>query len=202
MMKRIAGKLWMFVSAFMVVSMAAIVGAQPVVYEIDAVHTSVGFKVRHLVSNTQGNFNEFEGTITFDTDDFTTAQVIGTIKSASINTNNEKRDTHLRGADFFETEKYPTLTFKSTKITKAGKDRYEVWGDLTMHGVTKNIKLDAEYTGMATDPMGIEKVGITVTGEINRMDFGITWSKTLDTGGLMVGNEVQLSLEIEANKKK
>ena len=201
-MKRVVIKSSMALMVSMSVWMAASVQAQQVTYVIDTGHSHVGFKVRHLVSNTRGNFKDFEGTITFDTEDFTTAKVTGTIQSASIDTDHEKRDKHLRSGDFFDTEKYPTISFKSTKIAKTGKDTYAVWGDMTMHGVTKSVKLDAEYTGMATDPWGNEKLGLTVSGEINRLDYGIKWSKTLDTGGLVVGNEVKLLLEIEANKKK
>lgn len=171
-------------------------------YEVDAAHTYVGFKIRHIVTKVKGEFNTFSGTLSFDPKDLATARITGEIDAASIDTNNEKRDKHLRSEDFFNVAKNPKITFKSTKVEAAGKDTFKVTGDLAMNGVTLPVTLDAEVTGFGTDPWGNQKMGATISGKINRKDFGIVWNKTLDAGGVMLGDEVELILELEANKKK
>jgi len=154
-------------------------------YEIDAVHSSIGFSVRHLlISNITGNFNDFSGKLLFDEKDMTNSSVDLTIKAASINTNNVDRDNHLRAADFFNIEKFPEITFKS--------------GTLTMHGVSKEISIPFEFIGKAKGPMGKQRLGFEGNTKLNRKDFGITWNKTLDEGGLAVGNEIKIQLNIEA----
>jgi len=167
-------------------------------YEIDAVHSSIGFSVRHLlISNITGNFNDFSGKLLFDEKDMTNSSVDLTIKAASINTNNVDRDNHLRAADFFNIEKFPEITFKSGKIEKA-EDNYVLIGTLTMHGVSKEISIPFEFIGKAKGPMGKQRLGFEGNTKLNRKDFGITWNKTLDEGGLAVGNEIKIQLNIEA----
>ena len=171
-------------------------------WEIDKAHSAVEFKIRHLVSKVTGRFGAFEGKLVGSLDDPTSFQVEGTIQAGSIDTNNAKRDAHLKNPDFFDVEKYPTITYKSTKVKKVGEDRYEVVGNLTMHGVTLPVTLTAEFGGVGTDPWGNTKLGLTVSGELDRKAFGLTYNATLDQGGLLLGDKVGLSLEIEANKKK
>lgn len=167
-------------------------------YEIDAVHSSIGFSVRHLlISNVTGNFNDFSGKIMFDEKDMTNSSVDLTIKAASINTNNVDRDNHLRASDFFDAEKFPEITFKSGKVEKA-EDNYVLVGTLTMHGVSKEISIPFEFIGKAKGPMGKQRLGFEGNTKLNRKDFGITWNKTLDEGGLAVGNEIKIQLNIEA----
>jgi polyisoprenoid-binding protein YceI len=125
-----------------------------------------------------------------------------TIQTASINTNKQKRDDHLKSPEFLNVEKYPTITFKSREIKKGNGEDFTIVGDLTINGVTKEVELDAEYGGRATDPMGNERTAFTAETEIDRKDYGITWNKTLDSGGLVVGDEVKIELEVEGIKKK
>lgn len=171
-------------------------------YTVDQSHSHVGFKVRHLVSKTAGEFRDFEGEFTFDPAHASASTVKLTAKSGSINTNNEKRDQHLKSGDFFDVEKFPTLTFESKKVTSTGKDKYNVEGNLTIHGVTKPATFAVEYTGAAKDPWGNNRVGFNATTKVNRKDFGIVWNKTLDTGGLMIGEDVEVALEVEGIEKK
>lgn len=171
---------------------------------IDGAHSHVGFKVRHMsVSWTRGEFGKVDGTITLDEKNLTKSSVDVTIDLGSVDTENAKRDEHLRSPDFFDTAQFPTMTFKSTKVSKAKNDAFTVTGDLTLHGVTKSVTLDVEG-GLTpvNDPWGNTKLGFTATTKIDRKDFGLTWSKTLDGGGLVVGDEVRIELEIELNQKK
>jgi len=169
-------------------------------YEIDVVHSSVGFSVRHLlISNVTGNFNDFSGKLLFDEQDITKSSVEMTIQSGSINTNNADRDNHLRAGDFFNAEKFPTITFKSSKIEQVD-GQYILHGSFTMHGVTKEIAVPFEFIGKAKGPMGKQRLGFEGSTKIDRKDFGISWNKTLDEGGLAVGNEVKVQLNIEAIK--
>ena len=167
-------------------------------YVIDASHSSVGFKVRHMmVSKVTGSFTGFEGTISFDEADPASASASATIQMASVDTSDEKRDGHLRNPDFFDVEQFPTMTFVSTGM-KADGDDWILTGDLTLHGVTKAVELELEYNGSIDDPWGNNRAGFSAEGEIDRREFGITWNNTLDKGGLAVGNDVEISLEIEA----
>jgi len=175
--------------------------AQAASYAIDASHSSVSFKVRHMmVSKVKGFFEDFEGTIEFDETNMKSAKVNAVIQMASVNTNDEKRDGHLRNEDFFDVAKYPTMTFTSTGVKQDGDD-WLLMGDLTMHGVTKPVTLELEYNGTVEDPWGNTRVGFSAEGEIDRTEFGIVYNSTLDKGGLAVGNEVEIMLEIEAIKK-
>lgn len=168
-------------------------------YKVDPSHTSVTFEIRHLFTTVRGNFRKFEGKIAFDPADPSKTKVEGTIDAASIDTNVEKRDAHLRGKDFFDVEKYPQITFASTKVisvddkTKSGK----LEGNLTMHGVTRPVVLDVAFLGEGKDPWGNTRAGFHAGTTINRKDFGLSWNETLETGSLLVGEEVKISLDVE-----
>lgn len=172
-------------------------------WNIDPDHSNIGFKVKHMmVSNVKGSFEKHTGVIEIDDKDITKSKVQVSIDTASINTNIQKRDDHLRSVDFFDVAKYPTMTFVSKKVAKAGKDKLKVTGDLTLHGVTKQVVLDVEGpTQESKDPWGNIRKGITATTKINRKDFGLVWNAALETGGVAVGEEVTITLEIEAIRK-
>ncbi len=171
-------------------------------WTIDPDHSNVGFKVRHLmVSNVKGSFDKHSGTVEIDDKDITKSNVTVTIEAASINTRVQKRDEHLRSADFFDVAKYPTISFVSRRVAKAGNDRLKVTGDLTIHGVTREVVLDVEGpTGESKDPWGNFRRGVSASTTINRKNFGLTWNKALETGGVVVGDDVNISLEIEMIK--
>jgi polyisoprenoid-binding protein YceI len=168
------------------------------VYSIDPVHSDASFSIRHFVSNVRGRFNDFSGTVNLDPAKMTSSSVTFTIKASSIDTGNEGRDKHLRTADFFDVEKFPEITFKSTSIAAAGKDQYSVTGDFTMHGVTKRITLPVTFLGNAKDSKGNEKAGFETSATLNRNDYGISY----DPKGLVLGEDVKVSVSIEANKAK
>ncbi len=183
----------LILSAFLI-SFSSVAAAAA--YEIDESHSSVAFKVKHFVSIVRGNFESFKGTVEFDEANPAASSTSVSIDAKTINTSNAKRDEHLRNPDFFEVEKYPQITFTSTKV-EDGK----ITGNLTMHGVTKEVVLDYTFNGTATDPWGGQRAGFSATTEIDRKDFGITFNKVLDNGGLMLGEKVQIEIEIEAVKK-
>jgi polyisoprenoid-binding protein YceI len=169
-------------------------------YVIDPVHTSVGFAVRHLViSKVRGNFKEFSGTIVYDEQDITRSSVDVTINSASINTENVKRDRHLRSPDFLDAGRFPTLTFTSKRIEERG-DGHVAVGDLTIRGVTREVALPFTLNGKIVDPWGKTRIGAEAELTINRHDFGVSWSERMDSGGLVVGNEVKITISVEAIK--
>jgi len=172
-------------------------------WQIDPDHSSFEFKVRHLtVSNVKGNFTKAKGVVTLDDKDTTNLTVNITIDAGSMNTDHAKRDEHLRGPDFFDVAKYPNITFISKRVLKAGPNRLKVIGDLTIRGVTREITVDVEGpTPEVKDPWGNFRRGATATAKIDRKDFGILWNKVLDTGGLVVGDEVNINLEVELIKK-
>ena len=172
-------------------------------YSVDADHSIVGFSVAHMViSKTTGRFTDYTGFIEMDPDGKTVRAIEAVIKTASVDTNHQKRDTHLRSPDFFNVEKYPTMTYKMTSYEKQG-DQYVAIGDLTLLGVTKPIVLTGTFNGiLPKDPMGNTRAGFSAEGKINRKDFGMNWNKALDNGGLVVGNEVAIRLEIECIKQK
>lgn len=167
-------------------------------YKVDASHSSVGFSIRHLVSKVQGGFKDFDGMIVYDEKKPEGAMVDFKIKAASINTNNDKRDEHLRNDDFFAVAKFPEITFKSKKAEKAGKDKVKLSGDMTMHGVTKPATFMLEYNGQAKDMQGMMRAGFSATTKVNRKDYGIIWNKALDGGGVVLGDEVDVNVQIEA----
>lgn len=170
-------------------------------YVIDPVHSLAGFSVRHLmINNVQGRFNDFSGTILYDEKDITKSSVKVTINAASINTENADRDKDLRSPNFFDVANYPTLTFESKRIQKKGKS-YLCIGTLTMHGVSKEVTLPFQILGKVKDPWGNTRLGVEASLTLNRQEYGIAYNKTLDNGGLIVGNEVKITLNVEAVKK-
>ena len=171
-------------------------------WNIDPDHSNVGFKVRHLmVSNVKGSFEKHSGVVDINDKDITKSTIDVTIDTTSINTNVKKRDDHLRSADFFDVAKYPTMTFVSKKVAKAGKDKLKVTGDLTLHGITKQVVLNVEdLSKESKDPQGFIRRGASANTKINRKDFGLVWNKALETGGVAVGEEVTIMLEIEMIK--
>jgi len=173
-------------------------------WEIDPAHTSVQFAIRHMmVSNVRGEFSKVSGTAEADEKDLTKSKLQATIDAASIDTRVEKRDEHLKSADFFDVAKYPTITFTSKRIEPAGAGHWRVTGDLTLHGVTKEVTLDVEGpTAEVKDPMGKVRAGAQATTKINRKDFGLTWNKALDAGGVAVGDEVTITIDVEATKRQ
>ena len=171
-------------------------------WNIDPTHSAIHFAVRHMVvSKTRGRFARWSGKLVFDPARPSASSVEVTIDPASIDTADAQRDAHLRSPDFFDVEKFPTASFKSTRIEDAGRDRYRVTGDLTLHGVTRPVVLDATYEGTGKDPWGGERAGFSASVTVDRKDFGLEWNKALETGGLLVGEKVELTLEVEAVKQ-
>ena len=167
-------------------------------FKVDGSHSNVGFKVKHMmVSNVVGSFGSFSGTIDYNEKAQKLTGISGTVEAASIDTGDEKRDKHLRAPDFFDTEKYPAITFVMKKM-KGDK----VIGDLTMRGVTKEVALELEMGGVADDPWGNRRIGFTLEGKIDRREFGLEYNKVLEAGGLAVGHDVKLVVELEGMRKK
>jgi len=173
-------------------------------FAVDASHSEVGFKVRHnTISWVHGQFGEFEVAVEFDPADVAATTIEATIQIASVDTDHTKRDEHLRGADFFDAATFPTMTYKSTKVRKITKDGFEVVGDLTMHGVTQEVVLAVDtIPATITDPWGNVRTGTSATTRIDRKDFGVSWSKIMDNGGLVVGDDIHITLDIELIKAK
>ena len=168
-------------------------------WNIDPSHSAVQFTVRHLViSKVRGTFERWQGTIDFDPSQPEASKVSVRIEAASIDTHEPNRDQHLRSADFFDVENYPAITFESRKVERRGKDRYRVLGDLTMHGVTRPVELDAEYLGAGKDPWGHERVGFFAKTALNRKEFGLNWNQLLEGGGVVVSEQVEISLDVQA----
>jgi polyisoprenoid-binding protein YceI len=168
-------------------------------WTLDKNHTKIGFNVTHMaVSEVEGNFKEFDGTIVSKADDFSGAEVTFTAKTASVDTDNEKRNSDLRSASFFDAEKYPDITFKGTLVKDGGK--YKLKGDFTMHGVTKPVEFDVAYGGQIDTGRG-RKAGFKLTGKINRQDYGLTWANKVPTGEMVVSDIVEITCKIEADKK-
>jgi len=167
-------------------------------YKIDKSHSEAIFQVRHLVMKVRGRFTDFEGAIEFNEENPEQSSVHFTINSKSIDTAEPDRDTHLRSADFFDIEKYPQITFVSKKIVKRGTETYDVTGDLTIDGVTKEVVLPVAHLGKAKDPWGNERLGFEAESTLNRKDYGLHWNAALETGGFLVGDEVKISLQIQA----
>ncbi len=171
-------------------------------WTIDGSHSDVSFSISHLVvSEVTGKFKKFSGELKSKNDDFIDAEITFSIDAASINTEDEKRDGHLRSADFFDVAKYPTITFKSKSFKKVEGNTYKLTGDLTMHGVTKSVTLDVIFKGIVKSPRGQTVSAFKLSGSINRLDFGLTWNKTLDNDGLLIGEAVNISANIEAIKQ-
>ncbi|MGH7804340.1 MAG: YceI family protein [Candidatus Binatia bacterium] len=168
--------------------------------KVDPAHTAVGFQIRHLFSNVSGRFDKFEGKIDLDPAAPEKTSIAGTIDAASIDTDNEKRDAHLRSEDFFDVAKYPKITFQSTKVTDVDKEKKtaKIHGDLEMHGVKKAVVLDGAFLGSGPGPQGDQRYGFRGETTINRKDFGIAWNKALDAGGFVLGEDVKISIDVEA----
>lgn len=173
-------------------------------WDIDPTHSSISFSIDHMViSEVEGSFNQLSGVITgFEGKDAKKAGVEVTVQVDSIDTNNKDRDDHLRGPDFFDAAQFPTATFKSKRFKKTGEKSFDVVGDLTLHGVTKEITVPMTWRGPIVDPWGNTKAGFTGNVTLNRADYGLTWNKTLETGGLVVGDEVRMELRFEAAQRK
>jgi polyisoprenoid-binding protein YceI len=167
-------------------------------YQIDKSHSEASFQVRHLLTRVRGRFSDFEGSITLDEAHPERSSVSLTIQAASIDTNEPNRDTHLRSADFFSVDEFATLSFASTRIVPKGADRYDVTGDLTIRGVTRRIVVPVTLLGKATDPWGNERLGFEAEFAINRKDFGLLWNAALETGGFLVGDDVRVTLSVQA----
>jgi len=154
-----------------------------------------------MITNVTGSFTKFEGTLESSKDDFTDAQVHFEADTDSITTHNEQRDAHLRSAEFFDAEQFPKLTFDSTSIEKKGEDAYKLAGNLTMHGITKPVTLNAEFLGVNKDPWGQTKVGFEITGKLERKEFGLTWNAALEGGGVLVSDDVKLQINVQLIKQ-
>jgi len=174
------------------------VKANPVAWTVDPAHSEVSFRVRHLTGRVRGHFKEFSTSLMADPAQLTTGSVTVEVKTASVSTENEKRDTHLRGPDFFDVEKFPVMTFKSTKVEANGKD-IALSGDLTIRGVTRPVVLKGTFNGKVVDPWGKERLGFEVSTTIDRRDFGLVWNKLVE-GSSLVGDEVTIDIAIEAVK--
>ncbi|MEH7126429.1 YceI family protein [Bacillus sp. JJ1532] len=170
-------------------------------WALDPAHSSVDFSIKHMmIANVKGTFNQFDAVIEADPTDLTSANIQFTVDLASIDTRNADRDNHLRSGDFFDVENNPSMTFQSTKIVNNGDGEYDVTGDLTIRGVTKTETFEVSYEGTGKDPWGNDKVGFTVEGAIKRSDYGLTWNSALETGGVLVGDKVKISLDVQAAK--
>ena len=167
-------------------------------YDIDPAHSEATFAVRHLITKVRGRFSDFAGSIAFDHTAPANSTVNFTIQSASIDTNQTDRDAHLRSGDFFDTEKYPAITFVSTGIAARGDDQYEVTGDFTIRDVTRRITLPVSFLGTAMDPWGNERIAFEAEYTLNRKDYGLNWNAALETGGFLVGDDVKITLSVQA----
>jgi polyisoprenoid-binding protein YceI len=170
-------------------------------YSIDPVHSRVGFAVRHLgIATVRGHFGSFEGSFEIG-DELDSTKVYGSVEAASVDTQEQQRDDHLRSADFFDVERFPRIEFESKEIRPLGEDSFEIVGDLTMHGVTREISLSAEILGTESDPWGNERVGVEARGELNRKDYGMTFNQVLGSGNVLVSDKVKLVLEASVVKQ-
>ncbi|MBS3944971.1 MAG: YceI family protein [Melioribacter sp.] len=171
-------------------------------WSVDKSHSKIGFSVSHLViTDVDGFFKDYEAKVTTNGDDFSTANIEFTVNTASIFTDNEGRDKHLRSDDFFNAEKFPKMTFKGKSMRKVSDNKFKLVGDLTIRDVTKQVELDVRYNGMVKDPWGNTKAGFKVTGEINRFDYNLKWNTAIETGALVVGREVELIIDLQLVKK-
>lgn len=189
-------------SLTMLAATAMLAAAEPVTYRIDPGHSTAGFTIRHIFSKVPGRFRELEGTLQFDEQNIANSSADISIKTSSIDTNNERRDNDLRSNNFFNADTFPTITFKSNKVIPGDKEHFKLVGDLNMHGVTKPVTLDVTYLGSGPFGMGGrsmgKKAGWEATTTINRRDWGIIWNQTLDQGGTLLGDDVAITIGIEA----
>ena len=176
--------------------------ANSIKWVLDPTHSELNFKVKHLmISNVKGSFQNFEATLHSDGDDFRKASVDVNIEAASIFTNQDDRDAHLRSADFFDVENHPDITFQGRSFTRFDAENYRLTGQLTIRGVSREVSLDVEFGGIGAYPWGNEKAGFSISGQINRKDFGLNWNTALEAGGVLVGEEVKISGEIQFVKQ-
>lgn len=177
---------------------------EPVVWELDTTHSTIGFSVRHMmVTTVRGTFNTFSGTVTTAGEDVTAARVSVSIDTASVDTRESRRDQHLRSGDFFEVEAHPTMTFTSTRIERTGSDGLRIEGDLALRGVTRPVVLNVnELTPAITDPGGNQRVGASATARIKRSEFGLTWNRAMEAGGVVVGDDVTIQLDVQLIRRK
>ena len=181
-------------------ALSSIAGAAT--FDIDPAHSNAGFKVKHMmISNVKGGFSGVKGAVEFDAAKPGNAKIEAVIDVNTINTGEPKRDAHLKSPDFFDAAKFPNLTFKSAKVSPTGKNKYMAIGDLTLHGVTKQVVLAVETTPEVKDPWGNVRMGATAATRINRKDFGLNWNQALEAGGVLVGEDVEISIEVELVKK-
>lgn len=170
-------------------------------WTIDSTHSEIGFKVKHMMfTNVSGKFDSYEGVIETEENDFSTAKISFSAAINSINTSNADRDNHLKSGDFFDAENFPNLTFISSSFSKVKDHNYELTGTLTIKGTSKEVKLPVEFSGLMQDPWGNTKVGLNIEGKINRKDWGLNWNAALETGGVLVGEEVKLIIELQLVK--
>ena len=192
-----------FAAAIFAIAAVSARGAGTQTWNIDPVHSNVTFSVRHMMlSDVKGGFDKFSATVTANDDDPKSVEIDATIDATSVDTHSEKRDNHLKSPDFLDVKKYPTITFKSVKIEPDGDGKWKVTGDLTLHGVTKPVVLEVTGPTPEVQVMGSTRRGASATTTINRQDFGVSFNKTLDSGGLVAGNEVAISIDVEAVKAK
>jgi polyisoprenoid-binding protein YceI len=171
-------------------------------FKIDPTHSEITFKVKHLmITSVTGNFTKFDGELIADKDDFSDAKISFTADVNGISTNNADRDAHLKSTDFFDAEKFPSITFSSTAFKNVGGNDYKLIGNLTVKDTTKQVELNAEFLGTATDPWGNSKIGFDISGKINRAEFGLTWNAALETGGVLVSEEVKLQFNVQLAKQ-
>lgn len=195
-----------FLAALLAVAVSAsFAAAAPATWKIDPSHTEAGFSVRHFFSKVHGKFHDVSGTIVFDEADPSVTKIDAMVRVASVDTGNEKRDGHLQSPDFFNAATDSIISFKSNKVTKTGKNKFKIAGDLTIRGVTKPVTFDGEFLGSSAVSVGGQswgsKAGFSATTVINRKDFGVNWNKTLDNGGVMVDDMVTIELSVEADKQ-
>lgn len=189
------------VASLLALALPALASAAPVVYKVDPDHSSVSFSIRHFVSNVQGRFKDFDGTIKYDKQNPTASSVEFTAQVASIDTDNKDRDNHLKSPDFFDAAKFPTMTFTSTSVKAKDANTLDVTGNLTIHGMTKTVTIPVSVLGTVATKGG-EKAGFESNFTIDRKDYGVQWNRVLDTGGTMLGNDVKIAVSVEANTPK
>lgn len=171
-------------------------------WSIDPTHSEIGFKVKHMMfTNVSGKFGTYDAAITTEGDDFTKSNIEFSAEINSVDTNNSDRDNHLKSADFFDAENHPKLSFVSSSFSKLDDSNYELIGELTLRGVTKPVRLATEFSGLMKDPWGNTKVGLNIEGKINRKDWGLNWNSALETGGVLVGEDVKLNIELQLVKQ-
>lgn len=168
------------------------------IWKIDTTHSNIGFKIKHMMfTNVKGNFNSYSASVEMPESNFEKAKLTFEADTSSINTNNADRDNHLKSADFFDAEQFPTVKFESTNIAKKSDNEYAVTGNLTMHGVTQPVTLNAEYSGLMKDPWGNTKLALSLEGKVNRKDWGLNWNSALESGGVLVSENVNFDIETQ-----